>query len=77
MVYVHLTKLIFSIDTASSISLVSAPSIVNIISSLKSLLPLVKPSGHKVVVEPLKEGNRVGKITKIIGHKNDVGVDIL
>lgn len=33
--------------------------------------------GHKVVVEPLKEGNRVGKITKIIGHKNDVGVDIL
>lgn len=33
--------------------------------------------GHKVVMEPLKEGNRVGKITKIIGHKNDVGVDIL
>ena len=33
--------------------------------------------GHKVVVEPLKEGNRIGKITKIIGHKNDVGVDIL
>ena len=33
--------------------------------------------GHKVVVAPLKEGNRVGKITKIIGHKNDVGVDIL
>lgn len=33
--------------------------------------------GHKVVVTPLKEGNRVGKITKIIGHKNDVGVDIL
>lgn len=33
--------------------------------------------GHKVVVEPLKEGKRVGKITKIIGHKNDVGVDIL
>ena len=32
--------------------------------------------GHKVVVEPLKEGNRVGKITKIIGHKNDVGVDV-
>ena len=28
-------------------------------------------------MEPLKEGNRVGKITKIIGHKNDVGVDIL
>ena len=33
--------------------------------------------GHKVVVTPLKESNRVGKITKIIGHKNDVGVDIL
>lgn len=33
--------------------------------------------GHKVVVTPLKEGNRVGKIAKIIGHKNDVGVDIL
>ena len=33
--------------------------------------------GHKVVVEPIKEGKRVGKITKIIGHKNDVGVDIL
>lgn len=33
--------------------------------------------GHKVVVTPLKEGNRVGKITKIIGHKNDVGIDIL
>lgn len=33
--------------------------------------------GHKVVVEPIKEGKRVGKITKIIGHKNDVGTDIL
>lgn len=33
--------------------------------------------GHKVVVEPLKEGKRVGKIIKIIGHKNDVGIDIL
>ena len=33
--------------------------------------------GHIVVVEPLKEGRRIGKITKIIGHKNDVGVDIL
>lgn len=33
--------------------------------------------GHKVVVEPIKEGRRVGKIIKIIGHKNDVGVDIL
>ena len=30
--------------------------------------------GHKVVVTPLKDGNRVAKI---IGHKNDVGVDIL
>ena len=33
--------------------------------------------GHKVVVEPIKEGRRIGKITKIIGHKNDVGIDIL
>lgn len=33
--------------------------------------------GHKVVVEPIKDGKRVGKIIKIIGHKNDVGVDIL
>ena len=33
--------------------------------------------GHKVVVEPIKDGKRVGKITNIIGHKNDVGVDIL
>jgi len=33
--------------------------------------------GHKVVVNPLKDGKRVGEITKIIGHKNDVGVDIL
>lgn len=33
--------------------------------------------GHKVVVEPLKDGKRIGKIIKIIGHKNDVGVDIL
>ena len=33
--------------------------------------------GHKVVVTPLKEGKRIGEITKIIGHKNDVGVDIL
>ena len=33
--------------------------------------------GHVVVVEPLKEGRRIGKITKIIGHKNDVGIDIL
>lgn len=33
--------------------------------------------GHKVVVEPLKDGKRIGKIVKIIGHKNDVGIDIL
>lgn len=33
--------------------------------------------GHKVVVTPLKDGKRIGEITKIIGHKNDVGVDIL
>lgn len=33
--------------------------------------------GHKVVVEPIREGKRVGKIINIIGHKNDVGVDIL
>lgn len=33
--------------------------------------------GHKVVVKPLKEGKRVGEVIKIIGHKNDVGVDIL
>ena len=33
--------------------------------------------GHKVVVKPLKEGKRVGEIIEIIGHKNDVGVDIL
>ena len=32
--------------------------------------------GHKVVVRPLKEGKRVGEIIEIIGHKNDVGVDI-
>jgi len=33
--------------------------------------------GHKVMVRPLKEGNYVGEILNIIGHKNDVGVDIL
>ena len=33
--------------------------------------------GHKVLVRPLKEGNYVGEIINIIGHKNDVGVDIL
>ena len=33
--------------------------------------------GHKVLVRPLKEGNYVGEIIQIIGHKNDVGIDIL
>lgn len=33
--------------------------------------------GHKVLVRPLKEGNYVGEIVEIIGHINDVGVDIL
>ncbi|MGM9881796.1 MAG: ribonuclease R [Bacilli bacterium] len=33
--------------------------------------------GHKVVVTPLKDGKRIGEVTKIIGHKNDVGIDIL
>ena len=33
--------------------------------------------GHKVLVRPLKDGNYIGEILNIIGHKNDVGVDIL
>ena len=33
--------------------------------------------GHKVLVRPLKDGNYVGEIIQIIGHKNDVGIDIL
>lgn len=33
--------------------------------------------GHKVLATPLKDGKRVGEITEIIGHKNDVGIDIL
>ena len=33
--------------------------------------------GHKVLVRPLKDGNYVGEIIEIIGHKNDVGIDIL
>ena len=33
--------------------------------------------GHKVLVRPLKDGNYVGEILNVIGHKNDVGVDIL
>lgn len=33
--------------------------------------------GHKVVVKLTKENNFIGEITDIIGHKNDVGIDIL
>ena len=34
--------------------------------------------GHKVIVNQVNEGNEhYGKIEKIIGHKNDVGIDIL
>jgi len=34
--------------------------------------------GHKVLVKPFTEGKEyVGEIIKIIGHKNDVGIDIL
>ena len=34
--------------------------------------------GHKVLVKPFTEGQEyVGEILKIIGHKNDVGIDIL
>lgn len=47
----------------------------NIYISIDNLCGAVE--GHKVVVEPIKEGKRVGKVIKIIGHKNDVGVDIL
>ena len=36
----------------------------------------VLPIGIKVRISS-KDGKRVGKIIKIIGHKNDVGVDIL
>ena len=35
-------------------------------------------AGHKVLTRPIQDGNRYyGEILKIIGHKNDVGVDIL
>ena len=35
-------------------------------------------SGHKVLVKPIITGHEyVGEIKKIIGHKNDVGIDIL
>lgn len=33
--------------------------------------------GHKVLVRPLKTGNYKGEIVEIIGHVNDVGIDIL
>lgn len=35
-------------------------------------------AGHKVLIKPVKEGHEyIGEILRIIGHKNDVGVDIL
>ena len=41
--------------------------------NLKSAIP-----GHKVLVKPMNTGREyIGEIIKIIGHKNDVGVDIL
>ena len=33
--------------------------------------------GHKVLVRPLDSKKYIGNVIKIIGHKNDVGVDIL
>ncbi len=34
--------------------------------------------GHKVLIRPLKEGKEyIGEVLRIIGHKNDVGIDIL
>lgn len=33
--------------------------------------------GHKVVVKPLNDNQYIGSILHVIGHKNDVGVDIL
>lgn len=33
--------------------------------------------GHKVLVQPVDGSKYVGKICHIIGHKNDVGIDIL
>lgn len=33
-------------------------------------------SGSKVLIKPLKEGNYVGEVIKVIGHINDVGIDI-
>lgn len=35
-------------------------------------------SGHKVLIKPIREGHEyIGEVLRIIGHKNDVGVDIL
>ena len=34
--------------------------------------------GHKVLIKPIREGHEyIGEVLRIIGHKNDVGVDIL
>ena len=34
--------------------------------------------GHKVLIKPIREGHEyIGEVIRIIGHKNDVGVDIL
>ena len=33
--------------------------------------------GHKVLVRPVNGSRYVGEVLKVIGHKNDVGVDIL
>lgn len=41
--------------------------------NLKGAVP-----GHKVLIKPVKEGHEyIGEVLRIIGHKNDVGVDIL
>jgi len=40
---------------------------------LKGAIP-----GHKVLIKPIREGHEyIGEVLRIIGHKNDVGVDIL
>lgn len=40
---------------------------------LKGAIP-----GHKVLIKPIREGHEyIGEILRIIGHKNDVGTDIL
>ena len=40
---------------------------------LKGAIP-----GHKVLIKPIREGHEyVAEVLRIIGHKNDVGVDIL